>query len=466
MTRLKGQSLVEVLLAIAVFVIGMATLCVLVLDASVTHRKSAERLKALALAQEGMEAVRSIRDGSFDMLAPGTHGLATSGTVWSFSSASDTYEGFTRVINVSASGTDYRVVTSTVSWQFTPTQTQSVSLAGVFTDWRRTPESWADPELVSSSTITGIPAYAVAVQGNFLYVTTAKNTNGQEFRIYDVTNPAAPVYKGGIETGTHVFTLDVLGSRAYLGSDNNPDEMKIIDVASSTDPRQIGTIKLTSNYNINAIMASGTTVEFVRDRPGGQHTFFIYDTANAASPQLLGSMDNGASAFDLAFVRGGRPWTFFATKDDTKDFQCVNTSDPSNMGIGGSVNIVNEDKHPASIVASGTLAFAGHERLPTLPELYVFNVTDPTHPSTLTSSEVGADVNRLAIWNNFLFLATGSSTKEFMVINVTDPVNPVLYGWYDLLGVATDIALSADGKYAYVTTTSTSAGLYILKTGN
>jgi hypothetical protein len=74
-------------------------------------------------------------------------------------------------------------------------------------------------------------------------------------------------------------------------------------------------------------------------------------------------------------------------------------------------------------------------------------------------------VNRVRVLNNLIFLATASSTKELIILNVTNPTVPIVYGYYDLAGEATDVALSADGAYAYVSTVSATAGLYILQVG-
>ncbi|MBU0540578.1 hypothetical protein KKF59_02520, partial [Patescibacteria group bacterium] len=93
------------------------------------------------------------------------------------------------------------------------------------------------------------------------------------------------------------------------------------------------------------------------------------------------------------------------------------------------------------------------------------NISDPAHPSTLGTFEINADVNRVRVLNNLVFLATASSTAEFITLDVTDPVNPVVYGTFNLAATATDIALSQSGFYAYVSTQSAIAGLYILQVG-
>ncbi|MBI4138533.1 hypothetical protein HY479_00075 [Candidatus Uhrbacteria bacterium] len=464
MSRVRsGQSLVEILLAITVFLFGVVTLGVLYLDATATHRKGVDRGKGVAYALEGLEAVRSIRDRSFASLATGTHGLLLLNNQWTLSGTSDTQDAFTRTVQISGPDGDTKYVTSTVTWAFSPTITDSVTFTTRITNWRKvTPTTWASPDVVSSSTLTNISANAVDVEGTTLFVTTPNNAQGTEFRVYDVTNPVSPSYLGGLETGTHLFVLDAVGSRGYLASDNNPDEVKVIDVSNPASPSELGSMKLTANENVNGVFASGTIVHLVRDEIGQQATYYIYDATNGASPTLLGSMNTGDDTYDVAVRNGNPPYAFIAGEDHQQEFQIVNVADPATMGVVGSLNLQEE---LLAVAVSGTWAFGGMEAVGGQPEFYLFNVSDPANPSVLGTFEVNADVNRIAVWGNLVFLATASSTKEFIVLNVTNPANPTLYGSYDLVGEATDVALSVDGTYAYVSTASSTAGLYILKTG-
>jgi len=140
----SGQSLVEALIALSVFVVGVATIGFLVLDASVASRQGLERTQATLFAQEGLEAVRSIRDGDFDNLAVGTHGLALVGNVWTFSGTSDTQDQFTRQVVVSNvpgvldDDSDIKKIQSTVTWQVTQVRQSSVTYVSYLTDWNQT----------------------------------------------------------------------------------------------------------------------------------------------------------------------------------------------------------------------------------------------------------------------------------------------------------------------------------------
>lgn len=135
---MKGQSLVEVLVALSIFVLGVATIGLLVLDANVSSRQGLERNQALLFAREGLEAVRSIRDGDFDNISTGTYGLVLSANKWTFSGTSDSQDQFTRTVVISDIDIDIKKVVSTVTWQFSGAYQSSVTLTDYLTDWNQT----------------------------------------------------------------------------------------------------------------------------------------------------------------------------------------------------------------------------------------------------------------------------------------------------------------------------------------
>ena len=134
----KGQSLVEVLIAMSIFVMGVSTIGFLVLDANVSTRQGVERTQATLLAKEGLEAARSIRDADFDNLTAGPHGIVLSGNRWIFSGTFDIQDQFRRVITVTDIDIDTKKVDSIVTWQFTQSRSNSVTLTDYLTDWNQT----------------------------------------------------------------------------------------------------------------------------------------------------------------------------------------------------------------------------------------------------------------------------------------------------------------------------------------
>ncbi|MGB2762493.1 MAG: prepilin-type N-terminal cleavage/methylation domain-containing protein [Minisyncoccales bacterium] len=176
----KGQSLMEVLIAMAIFVVGVATIGFLVLDANVSTRQGVERTQAILLAKEGLEAARSIRDADFDNLTAGPHGIVLSSNKWIFSGTSDMQDQFTRVITVTDIDVDTKKIDSAITWQFTQVRQNSVTLTDYLTDWNQTHGNAGELNVDISNA-------ALAVANKQLQGITIENTGSSDITIAQMT---------------------------------------------------------------------------------------------------------------------------------------------------------------------------------------------------------------------------------------------------------------------------------------
>ena len=99
----KGQSIIEVIVAVSLMIIIAGSSVIAVLGSFNTSRLAEEESQASFLANQGIEATQSIRNQSWDNLTDGAHGLQNSGGTWSFSGSSDTDASgkFTRTTTIS-----------------------------------------------------------------------------------------------------------------------------------------------------------------------------------------------------------------------------------------------------------------------------------------------------------------------------------------------------------------------------
>jgi len=132
-----GFSLVEVLLSIVIFAMLVGTFISSLIYSQESERLAGDRARATFLAQEGMEAIRNIRDENFSNLTNGDHGLAVSGNVWTFSGTSDTTDIFTRAINISDIDVNTKLITSNVTWKQNEQRDGLVTLTSRLTNWQK-----------------------------------------------------------------------------------------------------------------------------------------------------------------------------------------------------------------------------------------------------------------------------------------------------------------------------------------
>src|SRR3989338_6413329 len=149
----KGFSLVEIILAVALFGLFATALIGLLMDSYGSNFQAEEKDKATLSAQEGLEAVFSIRRQAWNLLENGNHGLDNASGYWQFSGTADSLDDgkYTRVINISdtcrsggsivncPSGTvdlHTKKVTSTVTYTAINRVENQVELTAYLTTWQ------------------------------------------------------------------------------------------------------------------------------------------------------------------------------------------------------------------------------------------------------------------------------------------------------------------------------------------
>jgi Tfp pilus assembly protein PilV len=137
----KGQSLIELLVALAVLVLTISAITFLVLDSYVAYRAGREHTLATFLAEEGLEAARSIRDNNWDDLVDGNHGIAISGDSWIFQGTENDLSGQLRQgkreVIINTLDVDRKEIQSKVSWEFNEVRSQEVVLVSYLTNWQK-----------------------------------------------------------------------------------------------------------------------------------------------------------------------------------------------------------------------------------------------------------------------------------------------------------------------------------------
>lgn len=142
--RNMGFSLLELVLAIAIFSLGSFAIASMLIDSNISTRFNSERIQALFYAKEGIEAVRVVRDTStstFFALAPGDYYLYNDGGAWFLNGESDILDSkYTRTVNIintpDTPADTSKTVTINITWALTPARPVSTSLTTILTDWK------------------------------------------------------------------------------------------------------------------------------------------------------------------------------------------------------------------------------------------------------------------------------------------------------------------------------------------
>jgi len=161
-----GLSIIEIIIAVSLFVIISASSVGAILGSFSTSRLGEEQNQANFLALQGIEAVTSLRNQDWANMSNGTFGLNYSGDSWTLSGTSDSDPSgkFIRSITISdvsrdgnndivnTGGTvdsETKKVVSTVIWDFTPTRNNSVTQEAYLTNWQKSVNNGGGPPIPS-----------------------------------------------------------------------------------------------------------------------------------------------------------------------------------------------------------------------------------------------------------------------------------------------------------------------------
>jgi prepilin-type N-terminal cleavage/methylation domain-containing protein len=157
----KGFSLVELVVALAIFVIIVGGMATLVIGGHLSNFENEKRLQANAALTETWEALRAVRNGNWNDITNGSHGLTHANGYWEFSGDSDEQNGITRRITISdirrdADGNiiesggdtdaDSKNIQIQISWHPSEEQDQSFTLNTYLHNYQ-SPLPWPTPDI-------------------------------------------------------------------------------------------------------------------------------------------------------------------------------------------------------------------------------------------------------------------------------------------------------------------------------
>lgn len=429
----KGFSLVEVILASALALLLVTTIITGYLYGQESSVIAGKRISAVLLAEEGLEAARSIQDKDFATLTSGTHGIATSSNVWILSGTSDTVDQYTRELVITDVDANRKDVTANVTWQQTLGRTGIVSLTTRFTNWMRefvVVGNWAAATTTSIFDISGnSDGTKIAIQGDYAYVLTAGNPS---FIVLDLSDPLNPIIADTLNLNGTSYNIYVAGDYAYIASGSNSQELQIVDITDPTNVSTIGTYNDSGNEDARGVFVVGTTAYLAMN---GGNDLVAVNVTNKANPTFLGGVTLSGSAYEVAVIGS---YAYVSSNANNQELQVVNILTPSAPSFVASLDLVGNDDG-ITITGAGSTVIVGRDGN---GGIHTVSVSNPLVPSELDVHYVTAPVNDVAlgVGDTYLFVATNFATGEFQVFDITDPSNITPAGSLNLAGGLNGVA--------------------------
>jgi Tfp pilus assembly protein PilV len=432
-----GFGLIETIVAVGIFAIVASTGVIVVLQSFSAHRLSEEETQATLIAQEGIEAIRSIRNQGWSDPFLTTDcssgcGVETSTGSWSFVGSSNTLGKFIRVVTVTSAqrdgngnlvesgGTvdpDAYFITSEVDWNFTPTRQNQVSVSTYLTNFVKAISNldWSNPVLAAAYDLGGNDnGWKVAYQNNYLYV--ARTGGNPDFAIFDVSTPSSPNLIGSVDTSGRPYNLVVEGSYVYFASSSNTQELQIYDISNPASPTLIGSYDLGGNTNAFSIDKVGNYAYLTRDSSNNDE-LIVFDVSNPSSPSLISSLNFGSDANDIEVIGNYA----YVVVDNDPEVQVIDVSNPSSISVVGSIDLPTGN-NGETIVGEGNLLLVGRAN----GYFETLDISALTSPTQLSSQDLGGNIRDIALGPNaeIAFIAGDTNAGEIIIVDISSPSAP------------------------------------------
>lgn len=465
----KAFSLVEVILAVSLFMLLASALGGIFFYGEESTALSGHRIRAALFGEEAVEAVRNMRDESFLNLTDGMHGLAVSGNQWVFSGASDASDIFTRSTAISAFDARRKDATTTVTWNQNLQRMGSFAVQTYFTHWIRNFGNWG---ALASDGILDLPGNAdmlsvvLRKSGASTYALATRASSGEaELYIINITDPSNIILTASLELGADANDIIVSGSHAVIASSANNQELQVIDISNVNNPVLSGSLDLPGNTDALSIEAVGSTV-FLGRASSLEKELSTISIANPAVPALIGELELGgllglgadAKKMDL---NENAQYLSVASTSNTEELFVISVSNPAVPVVTGSFDASGNSDGSAVKVFSNYAALGRANG-----EVGIVNLNNPAIPtlfSNILDSGLSVTDFEIGVGDIHLFTSNETGNQELQTITIEDPAVLSVLGSLSFGGTINSLAYDFDLNRVIAVGTNNAQEIMVVK---
>lgn len=441
--KYKGFSLLEILMAISIFVLMAGSVAVFSIDAVAFVKNQEISVEANSQMNQIMNAVIDYKAVNWSEFASHTGGnskyFSTTGGVLDISDGVDvnnditTYftvesvyrdddynivesggllDPYTRKVTVYSSWTDIRsilqereVVTYVNNWEVQRwrNDVESDWILGVHDQTMGTNEdggevtlelivdllpNWCNPVL--SSTYHDIPGSGIPTSVNaqeiYAFFSTGENASGEAFtkiQVNPVTYGEPTIsFLGVWDVGKINYAYPIPNTNyALLGTDDNAKEVRIIQ-HGSTPYNEVGSFNGPGSLDVSVTTKGGN---FGYASPGRMVYCFDLSSYTGSRPQVdyLSFGTSSSSITDLDYKSG---YLFVGMSTDTNEMYVVDVSNPYDMTIINQISVNSMNTRDIFVTNDLTRAFILTSLSATEPELFILDISDIDGTYTVVNS--------------------------------------------------------------------------------
>ncbi len=269
--------------------------------------------------------------------------------------------------------------------------------------------------------------------------------------VLSVADPAHPTELGHRDTPGRAYNIAASGNHAYVADDWGG--LRVISVADRNHPVAAGEYVPAAAGRVNSVQVAGDYAYL----GGGYGGLWVVSVADPQQPVNSGHvfLSGGFDSVDDVYAVGD----YVYAADVLNGLKVFTVADKANPSLVGRADTIHGGQ---SIHVAGGYAYmaTSNEYLPD-PDahpsgLYVFAVSDPTHPTPQGAYLTKGGARAVSVSGNHAYLGIWPPAilqpGRLEVISVADPRHPTLTGFYTST-LLKPYGLQVAGDHAYMATT-------------
>ncbi len=447
----KGFTILEILLAISLFLIIFLGISYLFLDNLKNGFENQERIKAEFLAQEGLEAVWSIADDNFFDLQPGSYGLSLVDNKWHLIAQPENISGVLkngqRLIEIESLADNLFKVKSNVAWQSFLNHSKNTYLTTILGNWQRNlVGNWQKPEEVAYYRLIA-DARSVFHVGNYTYIGTLNFFGEPDFYIFDTSDLNNPVLLSTLDLGARTWatvnSIYVVGDYAYLATTINGREFVVVDISDPYNPVDVAYQTTQTLIDATGVHVSGQYAYLTNLYKKNQKQLYVFDISDPLNPDFVSRINLAESAYNLTFENN---FVYIASGKDNQELQIIDVSQPQTISLDYSLDLPGENDAYDIFVSDNIGYVVRAEGFG--PEFMIIDLNNKSQPQVISSLDLDANFKSVYLVDNYVLIGGDKNQEQFQVIDVNDLSRPEPVSSLDVNGIVYDLV--SDGQAAYL----------------
>lgn len=208
------------------------------------------------------------------------------------------------------------------------------------------------------------------------------------------------------------------------------------------NPRTLGSVDLGPGNSATDLDVISKIVYLTSEASAASKPdFYVVNATDGQNPYVVSSLDVGVAGLIALDVSGSYA---YAVEKNDHQLRVIDVSNQANPTVAASFLLPDAGGGKGlTIFYTGNKAYVGTTKDNDGKEFHIVDVSDPANPSNLGSREIGADVNKIYVSGNTVYLSTSADSSEVILLDVSNPS--------DITQISTFNATStADGDSIYL----------------